>query len=194
MSFKQFLNESSLSRLYKKYKDFDSGTISASRSYNTNEENKQLTLQLKTDLIKLGYSVTAINGVYIENYGKPNAVEVKEKSFIVFDQYNEGKLKDDLIKLGKKYEQDSITYSSVKDGEYYLIGTNSTGYPGLGKEVKLGKSMFGKSGEFFSSIKGRPFVFESCEGSFYDFDCTRKSYSKSVNFGLQRDKNFILKE
>lgn len=42
-------------------------------------------MRLKTDLIRKGYSVTAINGKYIENYGKPNATDVNERSFIVFD-------------------------------------------------------------------------------------------------------------
>ena len=48
---------------------------------------------------------------------------------------------------------------------YYLISTNECeeGYPGVGKigvEVKLGKPIFGKDGEFHSKVNGRPFVFE----------------------------------
>lgn len=193
-NFIDFLSESSLSRLYSKYKNFDSGTISASRNEYKKDVNKQRTLQLKTDLIKLGYSVTAVNGVYIENYNTPDAVEVHEKSFIVFDQYNEGHLKEDLERLGKKYEQDSVTYCDVKNSEYILIGTNKTGYPGLGVELKLGKSMFGKDGSAFSSIKGRPFVFESTPFGFFDYDCKRTSYPISTIRMLKYVDDFVLKE
>lgn len=49
--------------------------------------------ELKAALLGAGYSVTAIDGVYIEQYGTPNAKRVKEASFIVFDYKNTGKLK-----------------------------------------------------------------------------------------------------
>ena len=156
---KEVISEASLSRLWRKYKECDSGTISACRGNKTPKENKANTKKLMTELIQMGYSVTAIDGVYIENYGMPNAQEVKEKSFIVFDHNKSGRLKRDLITLGKKYEQDSITFNSVKDGNYYLIGTNETGYPGLGNQEILGKPMFGEDGTFHSKVKGRPFVF-----------------------------------
>lgn len=186
------LNESSLSRLWQKYHEFDSGTISACRGNLTKEENKKRTLQLKTDLMKLGHSVTAVKGVYKENYGQKDEREVHEDSFIVFDQKNTGKLKEDLMKLGAKYDQDSITYTDKTD--YFLIGTNKTGYPGFHKEVKLGKPMFGKNGEFFSSVNGRPFVFESVGQSHYDFDCVPTSYNISTNMCLKKMPDFILSE
>lgn len=194
MDFKSFLSESSLSRLWRKYQESDSGTISACRGNLDKKENSQRTLSLKTDLIKLGYSVTAINGVYIENYGSPDAREVHEKSFIVFDYKNTGNLKSDLVKLGRKYDQDSVTFNSVKDGAYYLIGTNRTGYPGYGKEVKLGKPMFGQNGEFFSSVKGRPFVFEELIKEDYSFDCTMLSYNISTIQCLKKMDGFCLSE
>jgi hypothetical protein len=44
-----------------------------------------------------------------------------------------------------------------------LIGTNScpNGYPGLGKTVTNDSRVLGKSGQFFTRVKGRPFTFES---------------------------------
>lgn len=199
-NFKTFLNsdnsinESSLSRIWRKYKEFDSGTISACRGDLSKKENNQRTLELKTDLIKLGYSVTSVNGVYIENYGKEDSREVHESSFIVFDHKNSKNLKNDLINLGKKFNQDSITFSNSEDGKYYLIGTNSTGYPGINKEVVLGKPMFGANGEFFSSIKGRPFVFEELDSGFYDFDCSITSYNISTIQCLKKLPDFVLSE
>lgn len=157
------LNESSLSRLWRKYQDSDSGTITAFRGEYSKDENMKRNAELKAALLGAGYSVTAVDGVYIENYGSKNEKRVKEKSFIVFDYNHTGKLKADLKKFGQKYDQDSITFNSVSEGKYYLIGTSKRedSYPGFGKEIKLGKPMFGKSGEFYSSVNGRPFVFES---------------------------------
>lgn len=170
---KSNLNESSLSRLWKKYQDCDSGTITAFRGEYSKKENLARNAELKAALLGAGYSVTSIDGVYIENYGSANEKPVKEKSFIVFDHKKTGKLKADLKRLGLRYDQDSITFNSVSDGNYYLIGTSKRedSYPGFGKEIKLGKPMFGKSGEFHSSVKGRPFVFEETE------DCSPHTYN-----------------
>ena len=172
MEFKNFLSESSLSRIWKLTKEHDSGTISAFR-YAKNcgegelfskDENKKNSAKLKALLLSNGYGVTKIQGVYIENYGTDKAVEVHEESYIVIDIKNSGNLKKDLKKLGLLFEQDSITYST-KEGVYYLIGTNKcpNGYPGYNKEIILGKPLFGKDGEFHSKVNGRPFVFKKAD-------------------------------
>lgn len=188
------LNESSLSKLWRKYKDCDSGTISACRYYMTYKEKRLATMRLKTDLIKLGYSVTAVSGTFKENFKKPDERLVHERSFIVFDRYNEKNLEQDLRKLGEKYDQDSITFNNVKDGEYVLIGTNKTGYPGYGVVVRLGRLMFGEDGEFFSEIHNRPFVFKSVDEGYTGFDCTRHNYNISTNMCLSYMPEFVLSE
>jgi hypothetical protein len=165
-------NESSLSRLWRHAQGHDTGTISAFRyapdcgtgDPYTLPENQKRNKSLKNMLLAKGYGVTEVDGVYIENYGTKNARPVKEKSFFVVDVDDTGNLKDDLIKFGKAFDQDSITYSTAK-GEYFLISSNEceTGYPGNGKigvETRLGTPMFGEDGEFHSVIKGRPFVFK----------------------------------
>ena len=164
------LSESSLSRIFKHYKEHDSGTISAFRyaedcgdgkTYSL-EENRNRNAKLKSTLLAKGYGVTKIKGVYIENYGSDKAVEVQEESFVVVDINDTGKLEQDLKALGKYFEQDSITFSE-KEGEYYIIGTGkcSTSYPVYGEKIKLGQPLFGSNGEFHSKINGRPFVFTS---------------------------------
>ena len=173
-TFREYITESSLSRIWKQTQTYDSGTISAFRSARdcgkgnefTKSENQKNSKILKARLLKLGYSVTKIDGAYIENYNTPNAIEVKEESFVVINIKNNKNFKSDLINLGSEFEQDSITFQDHKTNEYYLISTNKCkdGYPGEGKigiEVKLGKTIFGKDGEFHSKINGRPFVFES---------------------------------
>lgn len=170
---KTLINESSLSRIWKHVTKHDSGTISAFRGFEncgdgnviSKKTNKQNNAALKGKLLTMGYGVTKVVGTYIENYKSPNAKKVKEESFIVVDLKDSKKLKKDLIKLGKYFNQDSITYSKPS-GEYYLISTNKCpdGYPGhgtIGKTIKLGKPFFGKEGVFHSTINGRPFVFET---------------------------------
>ena len=150
------------------------GTISAWRGTRdcgkgekyTRKEKEDRNAKLKAQLLKKGYGVTAIIGIYTENYGTEDAISYKEDSFIVVDLKDTKNLKKDLIKLGTQYEQDSITYSKP-NGEYYLISTNKcpNGYPGRGKigvEIKLGKPFFGKDGEFHSKVNGRPFIFKEC--------------------------------
>jgi hypothetical protein len=167
------INESSLSRIWQQTLKHDAGTITAFRDKRhcgngatfTKSENKSNNTVLKAKLLKLGYSVTKIAGTYIENYNTPRAIEVKEDSYMVVDILDKGNLRKDLITLGGEFQQDSITYQSV-NGNYVLISTNKCpdGHPGKGKigvVFKLGKSIFGKSGEFHSKINGRPFVFES---------------------------------
>lgn len=190
------INESGLSRLWRKYKEHDSGTISAFRGEYTKTENMERSRKLSTTLVGAGYSVTSVDGTYIENYGSDHERKVKEKSFIVFDRNNTGKLKKDLMKLGEIYDQDSITFNSVADGNYYLIGTSkrSDAYPKYHTEVKLGKPMFGKGGEFHSTVKGRPFVFEGVctdEGC-YNVDNTILNYNHFSKLVMVRESRAIL--
>lgn len=174
-SFKQLqeeinpLNESSLSRLYRHTREHDYGTITAFRyapdcgegTPYTKKENMQRNTSLLAKLRAEGYSVTKIKGTFIENYGdKSSEKERGENSFIVIDINDKGNLKKTLMKLGEKFEQDSIIFG-LKGAVASLIGTNKCpkGYPGYHKIVKQGGALFGKTGEFMSRVKGRPFVF-----------------------------------
>lgn len=162
------LIESGLSRVWKQTQEHDFGTITAFRdardcnegeSYTT-KEKKQMNKSLLAKLQSLRYGVTKIKGSYIENYGSKNEKEVGESSFIVIDIKDKGALKKDLLRLGEEFEQDSIIFGKAgKAGT--LIGTNKcpNGYPGYHKESKQGGAIFGKTGEFMSRVKGRPFVF-----------------------------------
>jgi len=170
---KKLMNESSLSRIYAHTRKHDFGTITAFRSARdcgngekyTKAENLKRNKSLLAKLRAKGYGVTKIKGSYIENYGSKNAKEVGENSFFVVDLKDSGNLKKDLLALGEEFEQDSIIYGKA-DSAGVLIGTNNCpdGYPGYRKEVSQGGAIFGKTGQFMSRIKGRPFVFaESVE-------------------------------
>jgi len=170
------LNESGLSRLWDHAQKHDFGTITAFRARKscdldsepyTKSENKKRNASLLSKLRAKGFGVTAISGVYIENYGTKNAVEVKESSFFVADIQDKGNLKKELISLGVEFEQDCILFGK-KGGDGELIGTGKCpdSYPGFGKKDKQGGAIFGKNGEFMSKVKGRPFIFGKVSESY----------------------------
>jgi len=190
------VNESSLSRIWEHYTKHQTGTISAFRfALDCNEgkelskkDNQERNAELYAWLLKKGYGLTPVKGTYIENYGTKDAREVDEESFFVVDIKDKGNLKKDLIEIGLKYEQDSITFAEP-GGSYYLISSNEcpNGYPGKGKvgvEVELGKPEFGKANkdteEFFSKIRGRGFVFKKMGESLITFDKLSRGEKFSV--------------
>jgi len=185
MKFNDFLNESSLSRVYRQALKHATGTITAYRSARdcntgkpfTKKENQKRNEILAAKLLRKGYGITKVKGTFIEGFGSKKPVEVKEAAFIVVDLKDSGTLRKDLIKLGEQFEQDSITFSEASQSKgqtpYLLIATNNcpNGYPsgGVGSTLKLGKPIFGKDGEFFSRVNGRPFVFEAITDPLHSF-------------------------
>ena len=182
-NFNEYLVESSLSRLWKHNEEHDCGVITAFRNYSNcgytdnNEpcfddnppvkiskvENGRRNKALKAELIQTGFKgSTKLVGSYPEG-GKQS----KEISYFVVDLDDSGTLKDVLVKLGKKYDQDSILYipkGSVKGNDKaYLIGTNNC----PNNDIKIGKTMVFNKGKvgyespFYTSyVNGRPMIFE----------------------------------
>lgn len=178
MKFSEYLKEAGagLSRIYKHMSDHDTGMITAFRYLKdatkedtpdnryTKKENLQRNKSLLLKLQSLGYGVISVSGVYIENYKQPNAIEVAENTFFVIDLKDKGNLKKDLLKLGEKFDQDSILFIPKGGKKSILIGTNHTSeYPGYHKEDSMNLRELGKGNdkEFFTKIKGRPFVFRN---------------------------------
>lgn len=167
--FKEYIAESSLSRIWAKTQKHTCGAITAWRGENTRAENKARNKELVDYLRGKGYSITNVKGTYIENKGKKNEKEVGESSYIVCNHKVEGddggELERDLIKLGKRYNQDSILIIPVGGKGAYLYGTSKTNdYPPMDKTMKVGDRKMGKTaGEFISRIRGREFAFEEVE-------------------------------
>ena len=175
MKLKNYLNESSLSRVQKTYSEHDTGIMTATRSFHecglgdkiTRKENQGRNSILVTKLIKRGYGVTKLKGVWLEE---------KERSYFITDLKDSGKLKGDMIELGEQFEQDAILFSKKNDN-YYAISTNKCGqWPGNGKigiKEKIGKPKFSKKGaESYSLIGGRPFIFEHYIRTIYNYHPT----------------------
>lgn len=167
LQYKDWLVESSLSRIHSKIEKHSAGAITAYRGEFTKKENQERNKKLLSYLTSSGYSVTSVKGSYIENHGSSDQREVGEHSYFVVnhkvDGDDGGKLEADLIKLGRLFDQDSIL--SVRNkGEASLIGTSrrDNAYPSYGQRIKVGKGKFGGAvGAFFSRINGRKFTFES---------------------------------
>jgi len=173
---KEVLNESSLSRLWTHMQGHQTAMITAFRDDPENGEdcaaepqpaegetalqkNKDRNRDLKATLLKFGYGVTAVQGTYIENYMKDNAVEVKEDSMFVVNLEDDPKFFANLEMLAQKFCQDSVLLVPQAGEGAYLKGTNDS-YPGLGKSEKVGSFTGGKEGEFMTRVKGRPVVFK----------------------------------
>lgn len=157
------LDQSLIDQYNKAQDDNDTDVINKLRTeYKvTRKQNLIRNMALKADLIKK-YDVTVVQGKYVENYGTEFAQEVGETVFFVVDSQDKGTLKKDLQELGAKYFQDSVLFITKGGVSSELIGTSPINrQPELGDSWKLGKSVFGKSGEFMTKVKGRPFVFES---------------------------------
>ena len=171
----KILKESSLSRIYQHMLEHDTGFITAYRGSSdcgtgvpyTKKDNQKRNKSLLAKIQSKRYNVTSVKGTYIENYGSPEAQEVGEHVFFVVDSNDTGKLKGDLKKWGEEFEQDSILFIDQGAQSGSLIGTNhcENGYPGYGKIVKLKNPVFGESGEFFTRVNGRPFVFKESVGT-----------------------------
>jgi hypothetical protein len=160
--------ESGISRFWEKMQGHSVGTITAFRGDQTREKNQDNNKLLLAYLLKMGYGVTKVKGSYIEQYGSPNAKEVGEESFFVsndkVDGDDGGQLEKDLVKMGEKFDQDSI--ASKRFGQpAELVGTSGRedSFPGKGKRHSLGNPKMGDlaKGKFFSRVKGRKFAFES---------------------------------
>lgn len=154
------MNETSLSRVKSKLDSHAVGFITAFRDEYTRKENLKRNKQLRAQLQILKYNLTPVKGNYIEDYGKPNAKEVAENTFLVVSKIEgaDPKLEKDLIKLGIKWDQDSILSVPFGKGAV-LIGTNKTGYPGwMVRETKT-TAKYGEGSKFFSRINGRKMEF-----------------------------------
>ena len=164
------LDEASLSRLYQHTIDRNIGIITAFRGRYTKSENLSRNSNLQADIRAAGFGFYRMEGHYIEGFGSEVSKDVKEQSFLVIGEKgnDNGKLKGTLKKLGSKYNQDSILYKAFDSKNALLIGTqgededgNPVEFPGLGKEVSVGEFKPMKVNQFYSKMKGKPFVFES---------------------------------
>jgi hypothetical protein len=161
---KEYITESSLSRIWRKIQEHDSGALTGYRDENSKQQNRNNNREIVAFLRSKNYSVTGIQGNYIENFKTDDAKEVGEPSFFVVDHHDTGNLHKDLIALGMKYDQDSVLIVPRGGKGAYLYGTSrrDNAFPSFKEKSLTGDGKFGRvTGKFLSRIKGREFAFEA---------------------------------
>ena len=160
-SFKEFIQESSLTRLKSKSDKGGMAVLSGSRGDKSAKENRARAKQLDKDIRGRGLGgATKVIGSYMEKDKKTGEEKkVKERSHIVSSgKMGKRKFKKTVKALGKKYGQDSVLTQTKKTGT--LSATRKGGLGKSTKQVKLGKfKPQGKNPEGQSQIKGKTFTY-----------------------------------
>tara|TARA_B100001989_G_scaffold4169_1_gene2830 strand:+ start:933 stop:1427 length:495 start_codon:yes stop_codon:yes gene_type:complete len=159
-TFKQFLDESSLSRIKSKADKKGIAVMSASRANLSSKENRSRAKDLDKDIrSKFGRGATKVTGSYVEKDDKTGKeTRVKERSHVIDSgKLGKRKFKKKVKALGKKYGQDSVLTSGKKGGTL-----SATRKGGLGKKKGIGVGRFkpqGTNPDGQSQIKGKTFSF-----------------------------------
>ena len=161
-TFKEFMQESSLSRIKSKSDKSGIATMSADRGNLSRKQNQARAKQLQKDIRgKFGRGPTKLKGSYDETDEKTGeSRKVKEKSFAI-DRGKMGKrkFKKEVKKLGKKYGQDSVIVQTKGGGDATLKRSRKGGLPK--RNIKLGKMKpGGKSKEGETQVKGKTYTYE----------------------------------
>ena len=159
ISFKEFLEESSLARIKSKSDKGGMATLSASRAGKSAKENRARAKQLDKDIRGKGLGgATKVTGSYVEKGDDGKERKVKERSHVVTSgKMGKRKFKKAVKKLGKKYGQDSVLIQTKKTG---TLSATRKGGLGKSKNIKLGKfKPQGKNPEGQSQIKGKTFTY-----------------------------------
>lgn len=158
-SFKQIVNETSLSRVWRHQNDFEIpfALLTAYRGEYTAKQNKARNKKLEAQVRKAGYGFFKLEGVWIENEGTPEEQRVVEESlFVIGGKDDGGRLKGLVKGWVKEYNQDAALFRPEDNkGNAILIFKN-------GKEEKLGKLSVNKTGQAYSKLRNKnaTFVFE----------------------------------
>jgi len=133
-TYKEFMQESSLSRIKSKSDKSGIATLSADRGDKSRKENQARSKQLQKDIrSKFGRGPTKLKGSYLEKDEKTGKErKVKEKSYAIDrGKKSKRKFKKEVKKLGKKYGQDSVLTQTKKTATLH-----STRKGGLDKNKK----------------------------------------------------------
>jgi hypothetical protein len=162
-TWKEYLTESSLTRLYDHMMEHESAVLTAFRNEYSTKENNERNRKLKARLLMEpgDFGVTKVDGSYIENFDTPAQVEVSERSFFVSNRGDTTDFVQRMAEMAEDFEQDSVLIIPRGAEGAYLIGTSyDNDFPPYGEEIDVGNLKMGEDAEFMSKVKGRPFVFK----------------------------------
>ena len=166
-TFKQFLDESSLSRIKSKSDKGGMAVISGSRGDKSKKENKARAKQLDRDIKGKGLpGATKVSGRWDEKDDKTGKISKgKERSHVVTSG-KKGKraFKKAVKSLGKKYGQDAVLTQTKKTGTLSATRKGGLGKDSQGKDVKRAKAGTFKPGqtspEGDTQIKKKTFAYK----------------------------------
>jgi len=158
-TYKEFMQESSLSRIKSKSDKGGMAILSGSRGDKSKKQNQARAKQLDKDIRGKGLpGATKVTGSYVEKDKSGKETKVKERSHVVTSgKMGKRKFKKAVKSLGKKYGQDSVLTQTKKSGRL-----QATRKGGLGKAKGIGVGKFkagGKNPEGQSQIKGKTFTY-----------------------------------
>ena len=166
-TFKEFLEESSLSRIKSKSDKGGMAVISGSRGDKSKKENKARAKQLDRDIKGKGLpGATKVSGRWDEKDDKTGKVtKVKERSHVVTSgKKSKRKFKKAIKALGKKYDQDAVLTQTKKTGTLSATRKGGLGKDSQGRDVKRVKAGTMKPGRSSSEgdtkIKGKTFTYD----------------------------------
>ena len=158
------LVEASLSRIYRDFKENEFGIITSWRV--GNKDNKANLSKLKSAVRGGGFGYVRIDGVGQEEDESGKVKSVKEPSLLVKNSKAGGgpvmdtnRFESFMVKLAHRYKQWGIVLHHPDKGTR-LIQTSDDGRPVKKVDMKMSKFSPMKTGQFFSSLKGKPFKFE----------------------------------
>ena len=160
ITFKEFMQESSLSRIKSKSDKGGMAILSGSRGDKSKKENKARAKQLDKDIRGKGLpGATKVTGSYVEKDKSGKEKKVKERSHVVTSgKMGKRKFKKAVKALGKKYGQDSVITQTKGKGGATLARTRKGGLPK--RNIPIGKMKpQGKSPEGQTQIKGKTFTY-----------------------------------
>ena len=161
-TFKEFIQESSLSRIKSKADKGGMAVLSGSRADKSKKENQARAKQLDKDIRGRGLpGATKVTGRYDEKDKKTGEVtKVKERSHVVTSgKMGKRKFKKTVKALGKKYDQDAVITQTKGGGGATLKRTRKGALPK--RNIPVGKMRPGRTGEMDTRIKGKTFTYES---------------------------------
>ena len=163
-TYKEFMQESSLSRIKSKSDKGGMAIISGSRGDKSSKENKARAKQLDKDIKGKGLpGATKVTGSYVEKGDDGKEKKVKERSHVVTSgKKGKRKFKKAVKALGKKYGQDAVLTQTKKTGTVSATRKGGLG-KSAGKPVKRFTAGTMKPGrtspEGDTKIKGKTFTY-----------------------------------
>ena len=161
-TYKEFMQESSMSRLKAKADKGGTAVMSASRGDKSRKENSARAKKLDRDIrSKFGKGATKVSGRYMEKDEKTGKeIKVKERSHVISSgKMGKRKFKKAVKSLGKKYGQDAVITQQKGSKDATLKRTRKGGLPK--RNIKLGKMKPGRTGDNDTRIKGKTYTYEA---------------------------------